>query len=143
VDCLGGLHSHADENTPMIFEERIIRSVNDLLTAVESHRRRATGTPIWFRGSTNRTYSLVPSLGRRPFKLERETALTNAFKQNAIQFVDERPQREARQSTLRSLASADNLVLTRSHFFLEPLSLFLRFFWSSRSACNKSSMSQP
>jgi len=78
----------------MFFEERRIRSVKDVLTAVESHGQRARRTPIWYRGSTNRTYSLVPSLGRRPFALEHETALINAFKQNAIQFVDERPQSE-------------------------------------------------
>jgi len=78
----------------MFFEEKEIRTVNDLLAAVESHRQRAARTPIWFRGSTNRRYSLVPSLGRRPFALEHETALINAFKQNAIQFVEERPQSE-------------------------------------------------
>lgn len=78
----------------MFFEERRIRSVGDLLAAVESHRGRAARTPIWFRGSTNRRYSLVPSLGRRPFALEHETALINAFKQNAIQFVNDRPQSE-------------------------------------------------
>src|SRR5437660_378932 len=78
----------------MLFDERRIRNVNELLKAVESHRQRARRTPIWFRGSTNRRYSLVPSLGRRPFELEHETALINSFKQNAIQFVDERPQSE-------------------------------------------------
>lgn len=78
----------------MLFDERKIRSVHDLLEAVESHRQRAARTPIWFRGSTNRRYSLVPSLGRRPFGLEHETALINSFKQNAIQFVADRPQSE-------------------------------------------------
>ncbi|HKB92368.1 MAG TPA: FRG domain-containing protein [Opitutaceae bacterium] len=78
----------------MLFDKKIIRSVNDLLNAVESHRGRARLTPIWFRGATNRAYSLVPSIGRRPFGLEHETALINGFKQNAIQFVDERPQSE-------------------------------------------------
>lgn len=78
----------------MFFEERRIRSVNDLLTAVESHRTRARRTPIWFRGSTNRNHSLVPSLGRAPFSLGHESALINAFKQNAIQFVQDRPQSE-------------------------------------------------
>jgi hypothetical protein len=78
----------------MLFDETRIRSVNELLRAVESHRQRASRTPIWFRGSTSRKYSLVPSLGRPPFSLEHESALINAFKQNAIQFVDERPQSE-------------------------------------------------
>jgi len=78
----------------MFFEERAIRSVGDLLTAVESHGQRARRTPIWFRGSTSRKYSLVPSIGRTPFALEHESGLINAFKQNAIQFVDQRPQSE-------------------------------------------------
>jgi len=78
----------------MFFDDGKIRSVNDLLTAVESHRARARRTPIWFRGSTNGKHSLVPSLGRRPFKLDYESALINAFKQNAIQFVSDRPQSE-------------------------------------------------
>ena len=78
----------------MFFGEQRIRSVTDLLTAVESHRARARRTPIWFRGSTNRNHSLVPSLGRAPFTLGHESALINAFKQNAIQFVQDRPQSE-------------------------------------------------
>jgi hypothetical protein len=78
----------------MLFDDKRIRSVTDLLRAVESHRQRAKRTPIWFRGSTNRNHSLVPSLSRRPFKLEYERALINAFKQNAVQFVDQRPQSE-------------------------------------------------
>lgn len=78
----------------MFFIERKIWSVSDLLAAVESHRARAKRTPIWFRGSTNGKHSLVPSLGRRPFKLEHESALINTFKQNAIQFVSDRPQSE-------------------------------------------------
>lgn len=76
----------------MFFEEKRIRSVSDLLRAVESHRKRAVRTPIWFRGSTNKDYDLVPSLGRLPYKLKNETALINAFKQNAVPFVDQRPQ---------------------------------------------------
>jgi FRG domain len=78
----------------MLFDEKRIRGVADLLAAVESHRRRAERTPIWFRGSTNRNHSLVPSLARPPFKLKYERALINAFKQNAVQFVDQRPQSE-------------------------------------------------
>ncbi len=78
----------------MFFNERKIHSVNELLTAVESHARLANRTPIWYRGSTNHRHSLVPSIGRSPFKLEQEGALINAFKQNAIQFVDYRPQSE-------------------------------------------------
>jgi hypothetical protein len=78
----------------MLFDEVRIRTVADLLQAVESHRQRAKRTPIWFRGSTNRNHSLVPSLARPPFKLEHEHALINAFKQNAVQFVDQRPQSE-------------------------------------------------
>jgi len=78
----------------MIVDDKRIRSVTDLLTAVTSHRQKAKHTPIWFRGSTIFDHSLVPSLGRAPFKIEQERALINAFKQNAVQFFDERPQSE-------------------------------------------------
>ena len=75
----------------MIVDDKRIRSVRDLLTAVTAHRQKAKQTQIWFRGSTIFDYPLVPSLGRAPFKLEQERALINAFKQNAVQFFDERP----------------------------------------------------
>jgi hypothetical protein len=78
----------------VLFDDRRIRNVSDLLAAVEGHRQRARRTPIWFRGSTNRNHTLVPSIGRHPFTLEHEIGLIKGFKQNAIQFVGERPQSE-------------------------------------------------
>lgn len=78
----------------MLFDGRRIRDVAELLRAVESHRRRARRQPIWFRGSTNREYRLVPSLGRPPYRLQHERALVNAFKQNAVQFLGQRPPSE-------------------------------------------------
>jgi hypothetical protein len=78
----------------MLFDGDRIRSVSDLLQAVDSPRARARQIPVWFRGSTNSRHRLVPSLGRPPFTLEHERALINIFKQNAVQFVDQRPQSE-------------------------------------------------
>lgn len=78
----------------MLFDERRIKRVEDLLAAVASHRRRADRTPLWFRGSTSRRHDLVPSLGRTPFTLAQELDLIKAFKQNAMQFVANRPQSE-------------------------------------------------
>jgi hypothetical protein len=77
----------------MYFREAAIRSVFDLLDAVEVRRRRRR-TPIWFRGCTNCEYTLIPSLGRPPFELQQERVLINSFKQNAVQFVDQRPPSE-------------------------------------------------
>lgn len=68
--------------------------MQDLLRAVEQKSSGAHPLPLWFRGSTNKAYSLVPSLARPPFKLEQEHALINSFKQNAVQFIAERPQSE-------------------------------------------------
>lgn len=78
----------------MLFDGRRIRDVGELLRAVESHRQRARRQPIWYRGSTNADYHLVPSLGRQPYQLLHERALINAFKQNAVQFLEQRPQSE-------------------------------------------------
>src|SRR5260370_26020146 len=76
----------------MLFDGDQIRSVSDLVRAVDSTRARATRVPIWYRGATNSDYKLVPSLGRAPFQLENERGLMNIFKQNAVQFIDQRPQ---------------------------------------------------
>ena len=50
--------------------------------------------PIWFRGCTDQAYSLIPSIAREGFDLKHEDSLINFFKQNAVQFVAERPQSE-------------------------------------------------
>jgi len=76
----------------MLFDGDRIRSVSDLLRAVDSPRERGRRVPVWFRGSTNTDYKLLPSLGRPPFRLEHEHSLINIFKQNAVQFLDQRPQ---------------------------------------------------
>ena len=73
----------------MFFPEARIRSVAEFLSAVERLRRRRR--PVWYRGSTDAGYKLIPSLGRPPFQLQHERVLLNSFKQNAVQFVDERP----------------------------------------------------
>jgi hypothetical protein len=76
----------------MLFDGNRIRSVSDLLAEVDSPRERARRVPVWFRGSTNCDHELLPSLARPPFRLEQERSLINIFKQNAVQFVDQRPQ---------------------------------------------------
>ena len=76
----------------MLFDGERIRSVADLLRTLDSRRERARRVPVWYRGLTKSEYRLVPSLGRPPFKLEHERGLLNIFKQNAVQFVEQRPQ---------------------------------------------------
>ena len=76
----------------MLFDDKTIRSVSELLRLVEYHRRSRPRSPMWFRGSTNKEHKLLPSIGRSPFSLDYEQALINVFKQNAVQFLDERPQ---------------------------------------------------
>jgi hypothetical protein len=74
----------------MFFNESRISSVFDLLRVVEERSRRRR-IPIWYRGCTNNAYKLIPSLGRSPYVLGHERALINVFKQNAVQFISERP----------------------------------------------------
>jgi hypothetical protein len=78
----------------MLFDGDRIKSVSDLMATVDSPRERARRIPVWFRGSTVSDHKLVPSLGRPPFKLDHERSLINVFKQNAVQFTDQRPQSE-------------------------------------------------
>lgn len=77
----------------MLFERRV-HDVSELLREVKQFRRNRRLMPFWFRGSVNRKYKLVPSIGRKPFQVDRERALVNLFKQNAVQFIDKRPQSE-------------------------------------------------
>lgn len=77
----------------MWFDEIKIRSVASLLNVVESRfdADQSANGPLWFRGCTDRDYSLIPSIGRSRFTVSHEQPLLNAFKQNAIQFLDHRP----------------------------------------------------
>ena len=80
----------------MLFDGKAIQDVGSLLQAVE-HQSGLNGSndaPFWFRGCTDKNYSLVPSIGRDPYSPKHEQELISAFKQNAIQFLDQRPQSE-------------------------------------------------
>jgi len=50
--------------------------------------------PLWFRGCTDKAYDLTPSIARHGIDINSETPLINLFKQNAVQFVRDRPQSE-------------------------------------------------
>ncbi|MDE3135083.1 MAG: FRG domain-containing protein [Acidobacteriota bacterium] len=76
----------------MLFDEQRIRGVTDLLSLLDSPRERARKGPVWYRGLTSVRYKLIPTLARPPFRLEHERGLLNVFKQNAVQFLDQRPQ---------------------------------------------------
>lgn len=76
----------------MLFDGDPIRNVLDLIRALDSAKSRGRKIPVWFRGVTNSKYKLIPSLGRAPYNLSHEHNLVNMFKQNAVQFLDQRPQ---------------------------------------------------
>jgi hypothetical protein len=78
----------------MLFDDRKIQSVSELLRAVQTQHGRVGGIPVWFRGCTDKSHNLLPSLVRPPYKIEQERALVNVFKQNAVQFILQRPQSE-------------------------------------------------
>ena len=73
-----------------------IHDVASLLAKLDSftNPRSFPLSPIWFRGCTNKDYSLVPSIGRPPYALAHEQSLLNSFKQNALQFLRHRPTSE-------------------------------------------------
>jgi FRG domain. len=78
----------------MLFGDRTIRSIADLLRAIESHRAKLARMPVWFRGCTDVGHELVPTIGRAPYGVQSERALVNTFKQNAVQFITQRPPSE-------------------------------------------------
>ena len=79
----------------MLFHKGQITSVAGLLRRLDSHAQVAPPpVPLWYRGCTDKAYSLTPSILRSPSTLAREQALLNSFKQNAVQFLTHRPNSE-------------------------------------------------
>ena len=76
----------------MFFPEKTIASVSGLLKEVQARGR--TGDLIWYRGLTDCSYELVPTIGRGSYSIDYEQGLLNVFKQNAAQFIVDRPQSE-------------------------------------------------
>jgi len=75
----------------MRFPPAVINDVGDLLAALQSHRQSEA---VWYRGQSRSTYTLLPSLGRKPFEYAHERALMTKFKQNALPFLLRRPDDE-------------------------------------------------
>ena len=78
----------------MLFDEHPIDSVQDMLTKVSDFIEEFGDGPLWFRGCTDKAYDLTPSIARHGIDIDGETPLINLFKQNAVQFVRDRPQSE-------------------------------------------------
>ena len=86
------------------FDDREVRSVSDLLTylrddyeavgADPSTQRLRESPVIWFRGLPSRNRALLPTLYRGNIAQASERNLMNKFKQNAYQFLGQRPQGE-------------------------------------------------
>lgn len=66
----------------MRYEDVTIKSVADLIPALESQSQ--IGQLMWFRGHARSSWSLVPSLARKPKNLKAEAALLKRFMQNAV-----------------------------------------------------------
>ena len=80
------------------FKDREVGNVADLLSWIQADQQELQndefGPIIWYRGLTNKDYQLVPTLYRSSFSLADEPNLMNRFKQNAHQFLENRPQSE-------------------------------------------------
>lgn len=74
---------HADE---------IIGSVGDLLEALKKHA--VADQPTWYRGHSDATWKLTPSISRDKKTFAAENILTKRFKQNALRFLGSRPATE-------------------------------------------------
>lgn len=86
------------------FAERTVRSVSELLEFMkedqgtllaelpDDQRRRFLG--VWYRGLPCERLKLLPTLHRDGIPVDDEIHLMNRFKQNAHEFLEERPQGE-------------------------------------------------
>ena len=70
----------------------VVAAANGLQTELaDLYDMRLGHIPLWFRGTSKISHSPVPSLGRDSYSLKHERPLINGFKQNALQFTEERP----------------------------------------------------
>lgn len=70
----------------MLYRDRVIRSVADVLRALK--QQAIAKQLIWFRGHGVRTWELVPSLARNSKHLKAENAVIKRFMQNATPHID-------------------------------------------------------
>lgn len=76
----------------MKFLDVKIQNVGDLLGLLKTQN---TGKqPVWYRGHSDKTWQLVPSVARKPSTLAAEFTLIKRFKQNALPFIKRRPDDE-------------------------------------------------
>ena len=87
------VHRH-DQLITVLFDNDNIETVQDMLAKVYALSQQFRGVQLWFRGCTDTRYDLLPSIARQDTGLSGEMALINLFKQNAVQFVRDRPQSE-------------------------------------------------
>jgi hypothetical protein len=73
----------------MKHSDREIRNIASLLEALAVHR--VIGQPVWYRGLGNSAWDLTCTLARHG---KPELTLIKRFKQNALPFIDKRPQNE-------------------------------------------------
>ena len=83
-----------DRLITVLFDDDRIETVQDMLSKVHALSQQLRGVQLWFRGCTDARYDLLPSIARQDTGLAGEMALISLFKQNAVQFVRDRPQSE-------------------------------------------------
>ena len=71
--------------------EKEVHCLSDLLGHLRCQSAELAEVPFWFRGCTDKDYQLVPSIGRSPFTVKIEKQLLDAFKQDAVQFMEQQP----------------------------------------------------
>ena len=74
----------------MLYPDRNIKSVGDLLKNLRNHTADLGGQPLWFRGQANKAWSLQPSLFRQQGQ-NSEMSLLKKFKQNAAMLLNPQP----------------------------------------------------
>lgn len=68
-----------------------VRSVAELVEALSA---RPEGETVWYRGHSDASHELIPSLARAPRNVDAEQTLLKRFKQNAYPFLKVVPESE-------------------------------------------------
>jgi hypothetical protein len=76
----------------MAIKEKEIKSVTDFIKEINEFKKDKR--KVWYRGHSEHSYKLEPSIYRKPFSAKSEDELTNQFKSRAVPYLSIAPNTE-------------------------------------------------
>jgi hypothetical protein len=75
------------------FPARTVRNIAELTKCLNAHAELLPPeTDVWYRGQADESWKLIPSIARKGYRTDVEKQQSDRFKQNAVQFLQRRPE---------------------------------------------------